>query len=144
MRTYFFQFEESRDGHLFVAEARDKMGEFLGVVSEDSHENALKEIRNLAFEDLIHLVDEGHHPATLLYRNPPKVGGVPLSLREVFPLFLRHARRKHGFTQSFVAEQMGVCQQVYARLERPGKSNPTLSVIERLSTVVKEDLLVLA
>jgi DNA-binding XRE family transcriptional regulator len=143
MRTYFFRVEEFRDGDLFVAKASGKKERFLGVVSEDSHEKALIEIRSIALECLINLIDEGHHPSTLLYGTAPKASGIALSLREAFPLLLRHIRRKHGLTQSFVADQMDVCQQVYARLERPGKSNPTLRVIERLSKVVNEDLLIL-
>jgi len=46
-------------------------------------------------------------------------------------------------TQSAMAAQLAVAQQVYARLERPGKANPTATV-QRLSVILQEDLLALA
>jgi antitoxin HicB len=49
------------------------------------------------------------------------------------PYRLRALRNKRS--QSEVAKELGVSYQVYQRLETPGKCNPTLKTVERLSKV---------
>ena len=52
------------------------------------------------------------------------------------PLTILSARKRHGLTQTEVAEELGMSQQAYRKLEVPGKSNPTLRTLERLSKVL--------
>ncbi len=144
MRTYFFRVEVSRDEKLYVAQAFDKRGAFLGVVSEETREDALVEVKALALEALLQIASEGKDPLEGLYQNPPKTGGVQATLQDVFPIVLRFKRCKHGLSQTRLAESMNVRQQAYSKLERPGKSNPTLATIEQLSLILKEDILALA
>ena len=50
-----------------------------------------------------------------------------------FPYLLRELR--NGRSQKEVAAELGIKYQVYQRLETPGKCNPTLKTIEKLSRV---------
>ena len=50
-----------------------------------------------------------------------------------FPYRLRQMR--NGRTQTEIAKKLGISYQVYQRLETPGKCNPTLKTIEKLSEV---------
>ncbi|WP_291272053.1 hypothetical protein [Geothrix sp.] len=92
-----FQVDESRDGKLHVAVARDKKGGFLGVVSEASKEEALREVRALALEALLDQADAGHPPRDFLLQTPSSSGtSVALSLQELTPIILRYERRMRG------------------------------------------------
>ena len=50
-----------------------------------------------------------------------------------FPYRLRELR--NGRSQSEIAKALGITYQVYQRLETPGKCNPTLKTVEKLSAV---------
>ena len=143
MQIYFVSCTETRDGDLFVAEAGDRKGRFLGVVSEASRSASLAALRSLALEMLLEFAEQGEHPLRCLYRAAPKGGGLELSIRELFPLLLRYQRCRRGMTQAAMAARLAVAQQVYARLERPGRANPTLATVQRLSAILDEDLLAL-
>ena len=52
------------------------------------------------------------------------------------PLAILCARKRRGLTQAAVARALGVSQQAYRKFETPGKSNPTLKTLERLSGVL--------
>ncbi len=56
------------------------------------------------------------------------------------PILLRKLRLKKKFTQSDIARVLGISYQAYQRLEKPGKSNPTLKTLERLAKVFNKDL----
>ena len=56
------------------------------------------------------------------------------------PIILRKLRGKKNLTQSDIAKALGISYQAYQRLEKPGKSNPTLKTLERLATVFNKDL----
>jgi DNA-binding XRE family transcriptional regulator len=144
MRHFFLRIEETRDGILHVIQTRDKKGRFLGVVSEPTRIEALAEAKALALETLLEFAEGPVPPQDSLFLTPPKTGALELSLQDLFPILLRHKRSQRGLTQTALAEQLDIKQQVYARLERPGKSNPTLSTVQRLSTILKEDILALA
>jgi antitoxin HicB len=54
------------------------------------------------------------------------------------PYRLRKFRDNHSQTE--IAERLGVSYQAYQRLETPGKCNPTLKTIEKLSKVFGKKL----
>ena len=55
-------------------------------------------------------------------------------------LAILSARKRRGLTQQQAADALGISQQAYRRLEIPGKSNPTLKTLARLSAVLGLDL----
>ena len=56
------------------------------------------------------------------------------------PIILRKLREKKNLTQGDIAKVLGISYQAYQRLEKPGKSNPTLKTLERLAKVFDKDL----
>lgn len=56
------------------------------------------------------------------------------------PILLRKLREKKKLTQGDIAKVLGISYQAYQRLEKPGKSNPTLKTLERLAKVFNKDL----
>ena len=56
------------------------------------------------------------------------------------PILLRKFRETKKLTQGDIAKLLGISYQAYQRLERPGKSNPTLKTLERLAKVFNKDL----
>ncbi len=62
---------------------------------------------------------------------------------EVLPhveLPYRLRKLRNGYSQSEIAKKLGVSYQVYQRLETPGKCNPALKTIEKLSKVFGKKL----
>jgi antitoxin HicB len=56
------------------------------------------------------------------------------------PILLRTLREARNLTQGDIAELLHISYQSYQRLERPGKSNPTLKTLERLAKVFQKEL----
>ena len=56
------------------------------------------------------------------------------------PIILRKLRKNKNMTQGDIAKVLGISYQAYQRLEKPGKSNPTLKTLERLAKVFDKDL----
>jgi antitoxin HicB len=56
------------------------------------------------------------------------------------PLMLRQKRIESGFTQAKMAQKLGITIQQVQKLETPGKSNPTVKTLERISQALKVDL----
>ena len=56
------------------------------------------------------------------------------------PIMLRNLRDTNKLTQSDVAKVIGVSYQAYQRLEKPGKSNPTVKTLDRLARVFHKHL----
>jgi len=76
---------------------------------------------------------------------PSKAGGRNFHMIEPepevsVPILLRKLRVKKKLTQGDIAKVLGISYQAYQRLEKPGKSNPTLKTLERLAKVFNKDL----
>jgi antitoxin HicB len=56
------------------------------------------------------------------------------------PLMLKNLRDTNKLTQNDVARVIGVSFQTYQRLEKPGKSNPTVKTLDRLARVFHKTL----
>ena len=56
------------------------------------------------------------------------------------PLMLRQARIDSGYTQAKLAKELGGTTQQLQKLETPGKSNPTVKTLEKISSVLGADL----
>jgi antitoxin HicB len=56
------------------------------------------------------------------------------------PIILRKLRESRKLTQGDMAKVLGISYQAYQRLEKPGKSNPTIKTLERLARVFDKDL----
>ncbi|MGC2062343.1 MAG: type II toxin-antitoxin system HicB family antitoxin [Thermodesulfovibrionales bacterium] len=56
------------------------------------------------------------------------------------PILLKKLRETKKLTQGDIAKVLGISYQAYQRLEKPGKSNPTIKTLERLAKVYNKDL----
>jgi antitoxin HicB len=56
------------------------------------------------------------------------------------PILLRKLRETRKLTQGDIAKVLGISYQAYQRLEKPGKSNPTIKTLERLAKVFNKEL----
>ena len=56
-----------------------------------------------------------------------------LSLKVYVAYWIRGGRNHLGISQSEMAKRMGISQQTYQKLERPGHSNPTVETLEKIS-----------
>jgi len=56
------------------------------------------------------------------------------------PLAIRTGRQRRGLTPRQAAAALGVSEAAYRRLESPGKSNPTLKLLERLAEILGLEL----
>ncbi|MBF0541112.1 MAG: type II toxin-antitoxin system HicB family antitoxin [Nitrospirae bacterium] len=56
------------------------------------------------------------------------------------PIYLKMQRDTKKLSQSDVAKVLGISYQAYQRLEKPGRSNPTLKTLERLAKVFGQEL----
>lgn len=146
MHTFYVGVKESFDfeSNLVVLEALDRRGRFLGIVSEDSRTEAMEALKDLVLEVLLDQAGDLINPMESLFRRrPSRLECLELYLHEVFPVLLRFYRCRAGLTQSALAAELAMTQQVYARLERPGKANPTLLTIQRLEKAMNRNLLAL-
>jgi transcriptional regulator with XRE-family HTH domain len=65
---------------------------------------------------------------------------VVLTPVQVVPIRLKLARAQANLRQADMAASLGITQQSYAKLERPG-ANPTLQTLAQLERVLGRDLL---
>lgn len=56
------------------------------------------------------------------------------------PILLKRLRETRKLTQGDIAKVLGISYQAYQRLEKPGKSNPTIKTLERIAKVYNKDL----
>jgi DNA-binding XRE family transcriptional regulator len=59
---------------------------------------------------------------------------------DLLPVRIRLLRARHGWRQSEVADRLGISQQAYAKLERPG-ANPELNTLVRVERAPEAPLL---
>ena len=59
---------------------------------------------------------------------------------DLLPVRIRLLRARHGWRQSDVADRLGISQQAYAKLERPG-ANPELDTLVRVERALEAPLL---
>ena len=56
------------------------------------------------------------------------------------PLLIRQKRLEHDLSQNQFAKKLGITTQQLQKLETPGKSNPTVKTLEKISTVLNSNL----
>lgn len=123
-----------------VLSALDQSGKVLAVVSESRLDAAEKELAKL----LLHLLGaeaaKGRDRFRDLSLEVPQGRHISLTPIQVVPIRLRLARAQADLRQADVAERLGITQQTYAKLERPG-ANPTLQTLCQVENVLGRDLL---
>jgi DNA-binding XRE family transcriptional regulator len=128
------------DSHTYCCTGVDRAGKPFGVGSDATPETAAKRLRESVMESLLTDASDGTDYTTDLLRSPRGEDYLSFTPMELLPIRIRLARSIRRLKQSEVAERMGISQQAYSRLERPG-SNPTLELLSRLETALQQEVL---
>jgi DNA-binding XRE family transcriptional regulator len=142
MKTLYaaYTLERDKKTRMPVLSALARDGAVLAVVSEPTLEAAEAELVSLVLAVLDAQAQDGKNPFLDLVEAPPKRGGYVAFLpSQLIPIRLKLARSKAKLRQADVAERLGISQQAYARLERPG-ANPTLQTIVQIERVLGREL----
>jgi DNA-binding XRE family transcriptional regulator len=145
MRNLYLPYDLSFDetSRTFCCEGVDRHGKPFGVGSGPTLEAATLALRAALFESLIADAADCNDHTLDLCRAPRGTQDLCFSVQDLLPIRIRLARAQRRLNQGEVAARMGISQQAYSRLERPG-SNPTLALLARLETALQEELLQLA
>lgn len=106
-----------------------------GTIEEAKHnaKEALTGYLSSVFERNLKIPD----PSALKGRNMYDIEPEP---EVTVPIVLRKLRETRKLTQGDIAKVLGISYQAYQRLEKPGKSNPTIKTLERLAKVFNKEL----
>jgi predicted RNase H-like HicB family nuclease/DNA-binding XRE family transcriptional regulator len=98
--------------------------------AEEMAREALNAALETDFDRNLKLPPPGRKPRA---RQGERVVFVRLDPEVRMAYLLRWWREQKGLTQRAVARRMGVTYQAYQRMERPGRSNLTVSTLERVA-----------
>ena len=71
-----------------------------------------------------------------------KVVLVPLDPEVRTAYILREWREGAGLTQKGIAKRLGISYQAYQRMERPGRSNLTVTTLDRIARALERELVI--
>lgn len=135
-----YQVEQDPESGFQVLSATDIRGKVLAVVSEATLEAGASELLALVLHLLEAEASEGRDRFHDFPEAPPKGAHLPLPPLQVLPLRIKLARAQARLRQADMATLLGITQQTYAKLERPG-ANPTLRTLAQLEAAFGRDLL---
>jgi DNA-binding XRE family transcriptional regulator len=145
MKPLFLPYEDRRDPSTadYVLVGRDRRGKEFGVGSGSSREVAEQRLREWVLDSLLASAADGHDGTSDLATVAPKRMAIELTPLELIPIRLRLLRVGQGLSQLEVASRLGMTQQGYAKLERPG-ANLQLRTVMSVEAVLERELLQLA
>jgi transcriptional regulator with XRE-family HTH domain len=126
-----------------------------GLVGKDSHgadfgvgvgpavEVAEQRLREWVIDSLIAAAGDGEDRLGDLVAKPPRGAHVAFMPVDLVPIRMRLIRARKHLSQADVAKKLGLTQQAYAKLERPG-ANLQLRTIEQVEKALDAELLQLA
>lgn len=123
-----------------VLSALDLKGNVLAVVSEPTRERAERELAGLVLALFEAEAAKGRDRFPEFPDREPSSSSIRLSPTQIVPIRLRLARSRANLRQADMANKLGISQQTYAKLERPG-ANPTLKTLSMVEGVLGKDLL---
>lgn len=132
-----YQAKIYKDGKSYSVEFPDLPGCF-------SMGDSLEEAKKMAQEALSLYLEEAKDPQWNVPKPKTRKGKgyfwIRPSLEVTIPLMLRQKRIEGGLTQTNMAQKLGITIQQVQKLETPGKSNPTVKTLERISQALNVDL----
>ena len=144
MKSRYLPYEKTFDDEtsIWCLVGRDVRGEDFGVGAGESMEMAEQRLRAWILDSLLASAGDGEDRSADLGEigSPQALVFTPLDL---VPIALRALRARHGLSQAQVAERLGMSQQAYAKLERPG-ANLQLRTIQQVERALDDELLQMA
>lgn len=127
----------------WCAEGIDTHGATFGVGAGATPDAAQDALRAYVLESLVGGACDGNDFTRDLVGERPAGDPLSFSPQELLPVALRAARVRQHLRQADMAARLGLTQQAYQKLERPG-ANPTLATLVRLEQAMGVTLLVMA
>jgi DNA-binding XRE family transcriptional regulator len=143
MRNLFLPYDRVFDEETskWCLTGHDSAGQEFGVAVASDPELADERLRDWVLESLLAAAGDGEDRLGDLCDECAE-GRQCLTFgpQDLLPIRIRLLRAKHGLRQSDVADRLGISQQAYAKLERPGV-NPELETLVRVERALKGSLL---
>jgi len=143
MTSMFLPFERAFDEETssWCLIGRDRSGEDFGVGAAADPDEAAGRLREWVLDSLLAAAGDGENRlGDLLGNCPPDQDCLVFGPPDLIPVMIRLLRARRGWRQSEVADRMGISQQAYAKLERPG-TNPELQTLMRVERALGAPLL---
>ena len=144
MRTLFVPFEKQFDteSSLWCLTGQDSGGQDFGVAVGANPEAAAQKLREWVLDSLSAAADDGDDRLGDLMAETAVTGRTAISFSplELIPIRIRLARAKRHLTQAQLADRLGITQQAYGKLEKPG-ANLQIRTIQQVEQAVEADLL---
>jgi DNA-binding XRE family transcriptional regulator len=112
-----------------------------GVAAARDLDEAAVRLRKWVLDSLSAAADDGEDRLRELYvRRPEDAECLVFGPQDLLPIRIRVLRARHGWSQAAIAERLGISQQAYAKLERPG-ANPELETLIRVEQALQASVL---
>lgn len=143
MRSMFLPFEmvfdEETSSWCFTG--RDRSGREFGVGAAVDPDDAATRLREWVLDSLLAAAGDSEDRLGDLWDNcATDRDCLAFGPSDLLPVRIRLLRARHGLRQSDVADRLGISQQAYAKLERPG-ANPELDTLVRVERALQAPLL---
>jgi antitoxin HicB len=130
---YYAKINRQRDGTYLV-----EFPELEGCLTYgDSLDDAMKNAKEALSGWLYVGIKAGDEIPEAVVHSGKNYHAIIPDLDVAVPLAILRARKGKGLTQNEMAKRLGVTQQSYRKFEIPGKSNPTLKNLLRLSKLLE-------
>jgi DNA-binding XRE family transcriptional regulator len=141
MRSLYLPYRIERDKETasICVIGTDSRGEDWGVGAGDTLQEAERWLRAWVLDCLEAAADDGNDLTGDLSVAPGTGDVLMFAPSELIPVRLKLARARAKLRQADMAERLGITQQAYAKLERPG-ANPTLQTIIQLERALGREL----
>lgn len=146
MKTLYLPYEKSFDDESgrWGLVGRAAAGDEFGVGVGETVEEAEGRLRSWILESLVAAAADGQDiTGDLSDEEAAGAAYLTFSPLELVPIRLRLVRTRHGLSQAEVASRLGMSQQAYAKLERPG-ANPELKTLVQVERALEAELLAFA
>ena len=141
MRSLYLPYRMERDEETqsLCLIGQDRAGVDWGVGAGTSMLEAERWLRSWILDCLDAAAQDGNDLMGDLSEDPGKGDALLFGPSELMPIRLKLARAQAKLRQTDLADRLGITQQAYARLERPG-ANPTLQTLIQLERVLGREL----
>ena len=142
MRALYLPFESEFDPktRTYCLSGKDREGQLFGVGAGPTVEECEEALRAYVLEVLDSHAADGEDHLGDLHVRAPEGSHLVFDPTELLPIRLKLARARARLRQADMAARLGITQQAYAKLERPG-ANPTLRTILQAEEALGEELL---
>jgi DNA-binding XRE family transcriptional regulator len=132
-----------RDDSSWGLVGKDSRGADFGVGVGPAVEVAEQRLRQWVMDSLLAAAADGKDHLGDLVAIPPRGSHVTFMPVDLVPIRMRMIRAQRRLSQADVAKRLGLTQQAYAKLERPG-ANLQLRTIQQVEDALDAELLQLA